>query len=182
MKLDEVMPQWTVRERHSTRVNAPPEIIFDAIETVTAREIRFFQTLTWIRRFGRTGRESILNAPADEPILAVATRTGFRRVAVEPPREIVLQLDIAPERIVAAMNFRVDGAVLSTETRVLTRGAKAKLIFGAYWIVIRAGSGFIRRMWLRAIKKRAEMQVESGSAGMAAHEGAPARVTPRSPK
>ena len=155
MKLDEVMPRWTFRERHSMRIHASPEKTFDAIENVTAREIRFFRLLTWIRRFGRPGRESILNAPPDEPILTVALRTGFRRVAFDPPREIVLQLDIVAERIVAAMNFRIDGEVLSTETRVLARGAKAKLVFGAYWLVIRAGSGFIRRMWLRAIRKRA---------------------------
>jgi len=156
MRLDDVMPLWTFRERHTMRVHASPERIFDAIENVTAREIRFFRTLTWIRRLGRTGRESILNAPPNEPILAVATRTGFRRVAFDPPREIVVQLDIVPERIVAAMNFHIDGEELSTETRVLARGAKARLVFGAYWIVIRAGSGFIRRMWLRAIKTRAE--------------------------
>ena len=155
MKLDEAMPRWTFRERHSTRIHAAPEKIFEAIENVTAREIRFFGLLTWVRRFGRRGRESILSAPPDEPILAVALRTGFRRVAFDPPNEIVLQLDIAPERIAAAMNFRVDRDVLSTETRVIARGAKAKIVFGAYWIAIRAGSAFIRRMWLRAIKRRA---------------------------
>lgn len=155
MKLDEVMPQWTFRERHSMRIHASPAKIFQAIENVTAREIRFFRLLTWVRRFGRRGREGILNAPPDEPILTVALRTGFRRVAFDPPREIVLQLNIAPERIIAAMNFRVDGEVLSTETRVFARGARAKLVFGAYWIVIRGGGAFIRRMWLRAIKRRA---------------------------
>lgn len=150
------MPRWTFRERHSTRVNASPEKIFDAIGKVTSHEIRFFRLLTWIRRFGRPGRESILNAPPDEPILSVATRTGFREVAIDRPREIVVRLDIVPNRIAAAMNFFIDGSLLSTETRVLTHGAKAKWMFGAYWLVIRAGSGFIRRMWLRAIRKRAE--------------------------
>ena len=155
MRLDEEMPRWSFRERHSTRIDAPPETIFDAIEKVTAREIRFFTMLTWIRRLGRSAPESILNAPPDEPILAVATRTGFRYVVVDRPHEVVLRLDIVPGRIIAAMNFMIDAPRVSTETRVLTRGAKATLVFGAYWLVIRAGSGLIRRMWLRAIKKRA---------------------------
>ena len=156
-RLDEAAPRWQFRERHSIRIAATPDRIFEAIRNVTAGEIRFFGLLTAIRRCGRRAPQSILNAPPDEPVLDVATRTGFRYLAIEPPREIVVGLDISPS-IFAAMNFLLDGDVLSTETRVVASGAKAKIAFGAYWLVIRAGSGFIRRMWLRAIKKRAEME------------------------
>jgi hypothetical protein len=57
---------------------------------VTADEITLFRTLTWIRRFGRRGPESILNAPEKMPLLDVATRTSFLLLAEEPDREIVL--------------------------------------------------------------------------------------------
>jgi len=154
--LDGFMPRWQFRERHSIRIAAPPEAIFDAIRRVTAREIFLFRTLTFIRRLGRSAPESILNAPPDEPILEVATRTGFRYLANQPPREIVVGIDIAPE-IFAAMNFLIDGSLLSTETRIVARTAKARRVFAAYWFVIRLGSGLIRRMWLRAIRKRAEL-------------------------
>ena len=155
MTLDDAIPRWQFRERHSIRIAATPDRIFDAIRDVTAGEIRFFHLLTTIRRFGRPAPASILNAPPDEPILHLATRTGFRYLGVHPPREIVIGLDPAPQ-VFAAMNFRLDGDRLSTETRVATRGVKATIFFGAYWMVIRAGSGLIRRTWLRAIKKRAE--------------------------
>jgi hypothetical protein len=153
--LDAAVPEWQFRERHSIQVAASAERTFAALRAVTAREIFLFRTLTFVRRFGRRGPASILNAPPDEPILDVATRSGFRVVSIDPPREIVLAIDVA-SKIFAAMNFLVDGERLSTETRIATKGVKAKAIFGAYWFAIRLGSGFIRRMWLRAIKKRAE--------------------------
>ena len=149
--LDAALPQWRFRERHSIKIAASPERIFDAIRSVTAREIFLFRTLTFIRRFGPSGPPGILNPPPDEPILDVATRTGFRIVDSDPPREIVIGIDISPKTF-AAMNFRIEGETLSTETRAASKGAA----FAAYWFAIRLGSGFIRRMWLRAIKKRAE--------------------------
>ena len=154
--LDEVIPRWQFRERHSIRIEAAPAVIFDAVLRVTAREIVLFRTLTWIRRLGRAGPPSILNAPPDEPLLDVATRSGFRRMANDPPHEIVLGIDIAPA-IFAAMNFQIEGQQLSTETRIFASTPKAKRTFAVYWLVIRGGSGFIRRMWLRAIRKRAEL-------------------------
>jgi len=58
------------------------------------------------------------------------------------------------------MNFRLepdgDRVRLTTETRITATDRQAYLRFGCYWLVIRTGSAFIRRMWLRAIRKRAE--------------------------
>src|ERR1044072_4900426 len=58
----------------------------------TAREIRLFRLLTWIRNPrlpGSRGRENILAAPADRPILDVALKGGFMVLAEEPQRELV---------------------------------------------------------------------------------------------
>lgn len=156
-RLDDAMPQWQFREHHSIRIDAPPERVFAAIRAVTAREIHFFRALTFVRRFGRAGPESILNPPPDEPILDVATRCGFRYVAVDPPTELVVEIDVAPNAV-AAMNFLVTPPMLSTETRVFARTGRAKRAFALYWFAIRAGSGLIRRMWLRAIRTRAEQK------------------------
>jgi hypothetical protein len=180
-RLDEFMPVWQFSELHTTRVKAPPERVFRAIHEVTANEILFFQALTWIRRFGRPGPESILNAPERRPILEVATRTSFLQLAEEPDREIVVgTLVVAPRGTIigkptpegfkalelpgfakAAMNFRVEadgagGSILSTETRVYATDGASKRRFAAYWRVIYPGSALIRRMWLRAIVHRAE--------------------------
>lgn len=179
--LDEFMPAWQFSELHTTRVKAPPERVFRAVREVTANEILFFRALTWIRRLGRPGPESILNAPERKPLLEVATRTTFLQLAEEPDREIVVgTLVVAPrgasigeptpagfkslERpgfAKAAMNFRVEadgagGSILSTETRVYATDGASKRRFAAYWRVIYPGSALIRRMWLRAIVRRAE--------------------------
>jgi hypothetical protein len=152
--LDEILPQWQFRERHAIRIDAPPERVYAAIRAVTAREIRFFRAFTAIRRLGRRGPEGILNPPPDKPILEVATRTGFELLVDDPPREVVVGLRISAH-VFAAMNFFIDGPELSTETRIHATTRRAMWQFGAYWMVIRAGSGILRRTWLRAIRRRA---------------------------
>ena len=54
-----------------------------------------------------------------------------------------------------AFNFRLEDGELSTETRIAGTDAHARRRFGLYWLLIRPGSGLIRREWLRAIEKRA---------------------------
>ena len=44
----------------------------------------------------------------------------------------------------------------STETRVRALSPRARKDFLPYWRVIYPGSALIRRMWLRAVKRRAE--------------------------
>lgn len=178
-RLDVLMPAWHFRELHTIRVAAPPERAFAAIEAVRADEIFLFRTLTWIRRGGRPVPESILNAGNRDPLIDVALRGGFERLADDPPRELVIGTVVAvpagaadtltpqlllnppPGYAVAAMNFLVtpDGpnrSVVSTETRVFANGSAARRRFAAYWRVIYPGSALIRRMWLRAVRDRAE--------------------------
>lgn len=176
-RLDEAMPRYQFYERHSLRIEAPPEQVWTALHEVTAADIRFFRTLTWIRRFGRPGPEHILNAPSHRPILDVALRTSFMRLAEEPGRELVIgTVVIAPnsdrprtpdgfrklERAgytKAAMNFLLEahsgGSLLATETRVFATDPATRRRFATYWRVIYPGSALIRRHWLRAIARRA---------------------------
>jgi hypothetical protein len=180
VRLEEFAPTYQFNEVHRIRIAAPRNRIYRSIKEVTAGEITLFRTLTWLRRFGRAGPHSILNAPAHEPLLDVATRTGFLLLADDVERELVVgTVLIAPgaakrpgtpaqfKEFAAAgvakavMNFRIDDAangacVVSTETRVHATDAGARRRFAAYWAVIRPGSALIRRMWLRAIKRRAE--------------------------
>jgi hypothetical protein len=178
-RLDQLMPVWQFGEHHATTVAASPERVFDAIRSVRADEILLFRTLTWLRRGGRRLPEGILNASDSVPIIDVATRTTFTRLADEAPREIVLgtivvrppgeRVAVAPENFqrplppgfaVATMNFLVapdggGGSRVSTETRVFANSDGARRRFAMYWRVIYPGSALIRRMWLRAIKRRA---------------------------
>jgi hypothetical protein len=159
-RLDDIMPAWQFDERHTIHVDAAPERAFDAIRNVTAGEIALFRTMTAIRRLGRPLPAGILNAPATEPILSVATRTSFRYLANEPPRELVVGTEVARGTF-AVMNFVVasdgrGGSNVSTETRVHASTPRGRRYFAVYWRIIHPGSDIIRRMWLRAVRKRAE--------------------------
>ena len=187
-RIDEFLPVYQFSEHHVAHVKASPEQVFRAIQSVTADEILFFRTLTGIRRLGRPGPESILNAPERMPLIDVATSTSFLLLAEEPDREIVLgTLVLAPPGLrprehptpedykrlpgpgfaKAVMNFRVEpngegGSQVSTETRVFATDPASRRRFAAYWRVIYPGSALIRRMWLRAIRLRAEAPVATG--------------------
>ena len=179
--LDEFAPAFHFREHHETTIDAPAADVFAAIQATTADEIALFQAFTWLRRFGRPGAESILNAPERLPILDVATRTTFLKLAERPSQEVVVgTVVIAPAGFrrhdvstadqfksvaqpgfaLATFNFKItgDGALtrLTTETRVAATDHWTLRRFTAYWRVIYPGSAMLRVTWLRAIKRRAE--------------------------
>jgi len=176
--LDAIVPRYQFGEHHQILVDAPPERVFSAVRATTARDIRFFRLLTWLRspRLG-SRTESILNPAPDEPILDVAIRSGFVLLHEQPPSEIVVgtivccgsRLPSTAEEfharegsvVRAVMGFHAvaageGGTRLLTQTRVHASDAKGERRFAAYWRLIYPGSAFIRRMWLRAIRERAE--------------------------
>jgi len=181
-QLDQFAPVYQFNEVHSIQVAASREQVYQAIKNVTVDEIHLFRTLTWIRRCGREGGESILNPPEHIPILEVATRTGFLLLAEDHNREIVVGAAVAtppgfqpkrrptPEEFkavrqpgfaLATMNFLVEDAgpgvsTVTTETRVYATDPSTRRRFAVYWRVIYPGSALIRRMWLQALKRRAE--------------------------
>ena len=179
-RLDEFAPAWHLREFHTIAVAAPPARVFEAVERVRADEIFLFRSLIWIRRFGKPLPQSIQNAGAQgESLINVALRTSFVRLAREEPRELVVgsvvgappgwrgpaspgafQMPLPPGFSLATMNFVVTtdgsgGSFVSTETRVFSNSHSARRQFAVYWRIIYPGSAIIRRMWLRAIQRRA---------------------------
>lgn len=180
MRLDTIVPVYQFGEVHDIRIQAPVDRVYQAIRDVRADEIRLFRLLTWLRSPHLPGRgpENILNAPESRPLLDVALQSGFVLVAEEPPREIVFGTVVCcdgararsreellalsgPGVAKAVMNFHVadEGGSftrLTTETRVFATGERAGRRFAVYWRIIYPGSALIRRMWLRAIRNRAE--------------------------
>jgi len=180
MGLDGVVPVYQFGEHHEIHIAAPPGRVYDAVREVTAREIRFFRLLTWLRspRLWVSGSESVLNPSPDAPILEVALRSGFVLLRDDPGREIVIGTivccrqpapPVSPEDFLAregsltraVVNFHVVAEAggtsrLVTQTRVHATDAAAKRRFAVYWRIIYPGSALIRRMWLRAVKGRAE--------------------------
>ena len=183
-RLDEIVPVYQFNEVHETTIEASAERTYRTICAVTANEITLLQTLTWIRRFGQSTPENILNPPGDKSFCDVALKSGFYLLADEPGSEMVFGTFVAapkaaranpPPQITAAtfagihspgfgiavMNFRLQGLTstrtrLTSETRVFATDATIRRLFAAYWRVIYPGSAIIRMMWLRAIKRRAE--------------------------
>jgi hypothetical protein len=166
-------------------VRADPARAFRALSEVTPGEIRLLGLLMGIRSLpsrllGRGPRRSDLR----RPVLDVALGAGFVRLAEDEPHELVLgaagrfwtlapgqcvplagpeafRTFAAPDHVRTTMDFRVletgPGACrVTTETRIAATDASARRKFGLYWSLVHPGSALIRRMWLRAIKRRAE--------------------------
>ena len=174
MLLDDVMPDYDMHEVHELRVAASPEAAYAALKAVSAREVRLFGPLMRLRTFGRSQRVFDQGAP----LLEELEKIGFVRLGERPGEEVVVgaigrfwsPTGNRPRRIddfasfeepgyaKAAMNFAVfsdgDRSRITTETRVIGTDAEASRKFRRYWLVIRLGSGAIRRSWLNAIERR----------------------------
>jgi hypothetical protein len=96
-------------------------------------------------------RHTIEVAAAPERVFA-----ALREVTLGEMPLVRALVRAAPGYAKMALNFRFDGTVLSTETRVFLTDAAARRSFRRYWLVIRPFSGLTRRLWLRAVKHRAE--------------------------
>jgi hypothetical protein len=181
-RLDEFAPVYQFEEIHRLPVQASCARVFDAVRSVTADEIPFFRLITWIRRGGAGGPESILNPTPGVPLITVATRTSFLKLAEVPGRELVIgSVVLAPAGVrlatgaspdaykaliqggyaKATMQFLVTerpqgDCLLTTETRVFATDSVSRAQFGYYWRFIAPGSAALRMLWLRAIKVKAE--------------------------
>jgi hypothetical protein len=132
---------------------------------------------------GRSGLREARRRAAGPLDLAAFERQGFRVLAEDPPHEILIGLEgafwrprgdlrpvdpstfrgpVPPGLARAAWNFRVEPrgpgeCLLGTETRVRS-GPGAAAALRLYWLLIRPGSGVIRRLMLRAVRNRARLR------------------------
>lgn len=180
------MPRYDVHEVHSIVIRATPADVDAAIRAVTPGEMPLVGVLFALRAlpYRMLGRGPGIRPAAGTPLLDQALRAGFVLLGEMPQREIVLgavgifwslrggpsdrlasahafDAFVTPGYAKAAMNFLLeplDGqrTRLRTETRIAAADPPSRRRFGRYWRVIHPGSALIRRMWLRAIKARAE--------------------------
>jgi hypothetical protein len=170
------MPEYDRREVHRRRIDAPPAAVWSAARELEGDEMTLMRLLMGLRTLGRNSRDD------SATVLESFRRMGFRVIAEQPEEEIViagigrfwtlsggLRKVEGPDHFSSfeepgyakvAFNFRLDGGELSTETRIAGTDAAASRSFGRYWLLIRPGSGLIRREWLRAIEKRARAHGE----------------------
>ena len=184
--LDEVLPRYDVNEVHETRVDAPPDVAWAAVQAVTSQEIPLVAPLMAIRSLparmrggrapdARSARLPIVDAMQRQGFTLLAERTGEEGVlgivgrfwsldALSTVRPIEgaeeFKAFAEPGYAKAAMNLRVlpdgDGSRVTTETRIAGTDADATRKFKRYWLVIGTGSALIRHSWLNAIRRRAE--------------------------
>lgn len=184
--LDRLLPTYDRNEVHRIAIRAPADRVMAAVQAVTAREIRLFATLNWIRGF-RTARLRALGIadPVGLPVLEVAARAGFVEL-VRTDREVVWSVVgrfwrpsggrakgvrdaesfvafAEPGTAKAAVDFRIEDETASacslrTETRIQAVDAHARRRFKLYWFFVHPGSALMRRMWLRAVRRRAERE------------------------
>ena len=180
--LDDFMPVYQFVERHEIPVRATAAQVYNALLTVSADEIPLYREVVWVRRGGNVGPESILNPPDGVPLITVATRTSFITLVARPgvefamgtvviaPPGVRLALGSGPETFrglsqpgfaKSIVGFRIEPlktgwVLLRTETRVDATDYVSRATFARYWRVIAPGSAFVRKMWIRAVKVRAE--------------------------
>jgi hypothetical protein len=172
--LDQILPEYQFTERHRVWVDAPPEAALAAAREVSLGDMPIAGLLFRLR-----GLRTLGHGPLWEQILAGL----FVALGEIPGREvaggtigqmwklsggrvpwIASALEFTnfslPGYAKAAMSLAADGVdgrtELVTETRVFATDEGARKAFSRYWLVIRLGSGLIRRLWLQAAKKRAE--------------------------
>jgi hypothetical protein len=184
--LDRFLPAYDFNEVHTITVRASPERVYRAIKEVRPREIPLLLPLFALRGLPRLlTRQGRLLSGSDRSFLDQALDNGgFILLAEEADRQQVVGavgrfwqalsslavLGDAQEFLAfdrpgwakVAMDFAVRDApehgyvVLTTETRIRVIGKAAQRKFAVYWLFIRWPSGLLRRMMLRAIKRRAE--------------------------
>ena len=187
--LDRFLADYHFHEVHAVSVLASPDRVFGAVKELTPREVPLLRVLFALRALpAMVTRRAGVPFRGSQPLLEQFLSHGFTLLVEEPDQGLVLgtvgqfwkpltrplPLD-SPEQFLAfdrpdyakaVMDFSIvdapsgTGVVLRTETRVLIPDATARRRFAAYWLLVRPWSGLIRRMWVQAIKRRAERQGE----------------------
>lgn len=180
--LDRHLPVYRHREVHEITVDASPEEVMRAIRELRGRDVALASILFALRSLpARLLRLPVRHSRPDDRVVDIILKGGFTLLD-EGPFEVVVGVigrfwqptgSIVPLSGPAEfaswrtegyakgiMNFTVEpvenGTRLRTETRVLPLGREAARKFRLYWLFVRPGSGLIRRIWLAAIKRRAE--------------------------
>ena len=184
MKIDEFLPQYDFTEIHKVSVDASPEKTLLAVQELLPSELS--PLVFWMlalrglpaRLLGKTPPA----AAGNQPFLAQLYKGGFIPLA-QTDQEIVFGLIGQFWKLVGAEEVKVSGpqaflafqrsdfakvaanlavqpagerTLLSTETRIWAPDAQTRRKFAFYWRLISFGSGWIRVMWLRGIKRKTE--------------------------
>lgn len=180
--IDEVLPRFDVREIHEMPVHAALDVVYAAIKSVTARDVRLLTPLEVLRVLpGLLVRRRPFRPTSSVPLIEEFTvgvvplgeRAGKEIVAgaigrywllwgnqpalVRTREEFLAFSEPGYTKAVVAFSVCAEstGCRVTTETRVAGTSPEATRAFRRYWLLIRPASGAIRRSWLAAIRRRA---------------------------
>ena len=177
--LDRFMPEYDIVERHRVRIDAPPDVAFEAAQQVDFEQSPVIRAIVKVRALAMGAKQEEPRRPRG--LIAQTTSMGWRVLADVPGRELVLGAvtqpwlaDVIfqplepdaftafadPDHVKIVWTLRVDsafptGTIFSTETRAVATDRSARAKFRRYWIRVRPGVVAIRWVLLRLLKKAA---------------------------
>ncbi len=194
MLIDSFAPNPDAVEVHEISINASPEIVYQALQTVDLGDSVLIKALLFLRSIPRYMALDCSPKRNQKIGLQTLMDNGFGLLAEEPPDEIVLGVtgrfwrptgNVSPfnrddfnEKVAAGFaravwNFSTASAgvrtILRTETRVTCGDPASRRKFRLYWFIVRPFSGLIRLIMLNIVRRAAE----TGPA-LAAGESGPA--------
>ncbi|MBI2619339.1 MAG: hypothetical protein HYW57_04600 [Ignavibacteriales bacterium] len=186
MLLDRFIHRWDFRERHAITIQAPPARVLPAIKRLTPSDVPLAKALMRLRSIPSllAGRKTFLSQ-SEKPFLDQIVGNGFLLLGEDSEKELLLgtigrfwkasgEFCLAvqtPEdflsfqeagRVKVGWNFFVEtsanGTRVQTETRILATDRPARWKFFAYWLLVRPGSGMIRKAILRSVRRVLEKE------------------------
>jgi hypothetical protein len=163
VRLDDFLADWHFREVHQIGVDVATDVVLRAVLETTWAEAplgRALMTLT--RNDVSAGRRivadidgaNLLDRTENELVFGMIGSDSGQPALTEPLVAAFRGFD-RPGYVKIGLNFRHVAGVLSTETRVYCTDPAGRRAFQLYWLVIRGGSGLVRRSALRAVRRRA---------------------------
>jgi hypothetical protein len=159
--LDPFIPVYDIRERHSTIVEAPPDLVFDLAAGFDPQSLHLVQSegllsdmrrLSWGVLAEEPKRLFVAGASCQpwlaDVVFAARTAGDFRTFAEPGYVKIAWTLEVTPRGRVSCL--------LATETRALATDEASRRRFGRYWRRINLGVRAIRWLLLFAMRRRAE--------------------------
>ena len=179
--LDRFMPEFEVREHHEARVASPADVSYAAARELDLHRSPLIGGIFRARQLFMGGR-AVAEAPGSGPFLHEVIALGWRVLAEEPDRQIVLGAvtqpwladvvfrGIPPEEFagfdepgyvkiawtVGVTPLGAEASLFRTETRAVATDPASRARFRRYWTLVSPGILLIRREMLRLVRREAE--------------------------
>ena len=180
MLLEDLLPEFHAAEVHETTIPSAPAGLYDIVRHLDFSASFVIRTLFSLRGLPtqRMTLDALLGGRAftllaegpDEFVLGGMGRPGGGLVPIPDASAFRSANGRGLMKVAWSFSLHRDpagaapGSVLvRTETRVLCMDRRARLLFGAYWMVVRPFSGLIRLEMLRIIRKQALGSLAKGA-------------------